>query len=64
MLLFLALLVTGEGHKFFIFASTYPYVLWQLAMLAMCGAIGQVIFSRFYFLIFPNCCSNSCVGIN
>jgi hypothetical protein len=33
---------TGEGAEFLSFAVSYPFVVWRLAVLALCGAVGQV----------------------
>jgi solute carrier family 35 (UDP-galactose transporter), member B1 len=41
ILLFLAILVTGEVFEYFIFAQKYPQVIWYMILLSICGCIGQ-----------------------
>lgn len=37
-----AIILTGELHQFIGFVDRHPTVLWQLSLLAACGALGQM----------------------
>ena len=42
---------TGEAGEFLTFVLMYPDVLWHLALLALCGCIGQVNVLCFHLFI-------------
>lgn len=44
LFLVVTLTISGELIKFFVFVSTYPFVLEEMVIFAISGAIGQVYF--------------------
>lgn len=52
MFLAITLTISGELVKFFIFVSTYPYVLEEMVLFAIAGAMGQVCLFLKYIYIY------------
>jgi hypothetical protein len=48
----IGVLVTGEIYGLYNFLTIYPYVIWQILLLGLAGAIGQVRQQDLFFVFY------------